>query len=235
MDLVRRRSAREPLQYILGRWEFHGRQFVITPAVMVPRPETELLVDVCLDAMEPGRRAWAADIGTGSGIIAVSLAAARPELRVIATDSSEKALETAALNAARHRVSGRVVMAKGHLAQPVRAYPPPGREGVELVVSNPPYVPTGDLESLQPEVRKYEPPVALNGGPDGLDVIRRLIPQATEVLLPGGLLALEIGQGQARAVEKLIQQADAYQPETVATVRDHAGIERVISARKRTK
>ncbi len=226
--LARRRAAREPLQQLLGHWEFFGREFLITPDVMVPRQETELLVAVCLELTGPGAEAWAADVGTGSGAIGVTLAAERAALWVVCTDSSSAALEVARRNAERHGVAGRVHFAQGELARPARACLPPGREGVELVVSNPPYVPSERIETLPPEVRDHEPRAALDGGPDGLEVVRRLIPQAADLLLRGGCLALELGEDQAEPVAELLRQDGRFDMDTLATRRDSTGCARVL-------
>ncbi len=200
--LVRRRAAREPLQDLLGAYEFYGRRFELTPAVLIPRQETELVVEKCLEKA-PDAPLWAADVGTGSGAIAVTLAAERPALHVIATDLSAEALAVAARNAAAHGVSDRVLTARGDLTAP-GARPAAGRTGpgLDLLVSNPPYVPTGRIEGLEPEVRDYEPRRPWTAAPDGLDVLRRLVPAAAELLLPGGWMVLELGEGQADAVRQ---------------------------------
>jgi len=229
-ELVRQRAARRPLQYLTGRCEFYGRQFEVTCAVMVPRPETELVVAKCL-AKLTGQDQWAADAGTGSGAIAVTLAAERPTLTVVATDVSEEALEVAGRNAQRHGVADRVLRVHGDLLEPVPSLLPEGRTRVDLVASNPPYVPTAQIELLQPEVRDHEPRSALDGGPDGLDVIRRLVPQAAAVLAPGGWFVLEVGEGQADAVAALLVNSGAFGPDELERTADHGGCDRVICAR----
>ncbi len=230
--LVRRRAAREPLQYLTGTCEFYGRRFELTPAVLIPRQETELVVEKCLDKA-PDAALWAADIGTGSGAIAVTLAAERPALHVIATDLSEEALALAARNAAAHGVGDRVLTARGDLTEPVRGPLPADRAGLDLLVSNPPYVPTADIEGLEPEVRDHEPRQALNGGPDGLDVLRRLVPAAAELLLPGGWLVLELGEEQADPVRQLAERTGAFDVNTTETTTDAHGCERVFCVRRR--
>jgi release factor glutamine methyltransferase len=230
--LVRRRAAREPLQYLVGAWEFYGRRFELTPAVLIPRQETELVVGKCLEKL-PDAPLWAADVGTGSGAIAVSLAAERPALHVIATDLSEEALALAARNAAAHGVNDRVHAACGELVEPARALLPAGRAGLDLLVSNPPYVPTADIAGLEPEVRDYEPRQALDGGPDGLDVLRRLLPAAADLLLPAGWLVLELGEGQADAVRRLAEQTGAFDMTAIETTTDAHGCERVFCVRRR--
>jgi len=231
-ELVRRRAAREPLQYLVGAWEFYGRRFELTPAVLIPRQETELVVEKCLEKA-PDAPLWAADIGTGSGAIAVTIAAERPALHVIATDLSEEALAVAARNAAAHSVSDRVHIARGELAEPVRALLPADRAGLDLLVSNPPYIPTARIEGLEPEVRDHEPRQALDGGPDGLDVLRRLIPAAADLLVPGGWLVLELGEEQAGPVRQLAGQTGALQMTSIETTTDACGCERVFCGRKR--
>ncbi len=229
--LVRRRADREPLQYLVGSCEFYGRRFELTPAVLIPRQETELVVEKCL-ARAKDDALWAADVGTGSGAIAVTLAAERPDLHVIATDLSEGALALAARNAAAHGVSDRVLTACGDLTDPVRGLLPADRAGLDLLVSNPPYVRTGEIAGLDPEVRDHEPRQALDGGPDGLDVLRRLVPAAAELLLPGGWLVLELGDGQADAVRQLAGGTGAFDVAGIETTIDAQGCERVFCARR---
>jgi release factor glutamine methyltransferase len=199
--LVARREGREPLAYITGRQEFWGLEFEVSPAVLIPRPETELIVEVAL-ARFPDRHASleVADVCTGSGCLAVALAHERPGARVVAADVSADALRTARRNADRHGVADRVELVQADVFD--------GTEdaGADLIVSNPPYVPEGDRVTLQPEVRDHEPPIALFAGEDGLAVIRRLVEQSTGRLKTGGLLIFEFGLGQADAVRALISQ-----------------------------
>ena len=181
---------REPLAYVLGSREFYGLDFRVTPAVMVPRPETETLVEEAL-AWARARSApiTVADVGTGSGCIVVSLAVHLPDARFLATDVSPAALAVAEENARRHGVAGRVRLLPGHLLEPL-----PGP--VDLVVANLPYIPRGRIDSLQPEVRDHEPREALDGGPDGTDLLRPLLRQAGAYLRPGAALMLEIDEEQ---------------------------------------
>ncbi|KPK65765.1 MAG: hypothetical protein AMK73_02105 [Planctomycetes bacterium SM23_32] len=230
-QLVRQRVERRPLQYLLGSCEFYGRQFEVTPAVLVPRQETELLVEKCLEKL-PEAEAWAAEPCTGSGVVAITLAAERPGLRVAATDCCPEALEVAARNAARHGVAERVLLLEGDLAEPVAAALPAQRRGVDLVASNPPYVPTARIEQLAPEVRDHEPRQALDGGPDGLSVLRCLVPQAAGLLNPGGWLALEIGEGQAEAVGGMARQAAVFAMDTAETTTDATGCQRIFCVRR---
>jgi release factor glutamine methyltransferase len=216
---VARRRAREPVAYILGRREFYGRSFEVGPAVLVPRPETETLVERALELLPAEGEGRVLDLCTGSGAIAVTLAAARPVLRVDATDVSEQALEVARRNAARLGVAERVRFHRGDLFEPL----PAGRR-YDLVVANPPYVPDRVVATLQPEVAEHEPRIALAGGDDGLDVVRRIVAGASDRLVPGGRLLFEIGAGQAGAVRELLEGR-------LREVRIHpdlAGIERVV-------
>ena len=240
--LVWRRERREPTGYIIGHREFWELDIEIGPGVLVPRPETEGLVEEALarlsaeDGHLQGRGASAravppasvriADVGTGSGCIAVALARWLPAAEVVAVDASEEALAVARRNAERHEVSGRVRCVNGDLLAGVAGL-------FDAVVSNPPYVPEPDIAGLQPEVRDHEPLQALAGGADGLDVIRRLVPGAAAVLRPGGWLLFEFGFGQAEAVRAII----AAEPmlELVDVRPDLAGIPRIAVARRRTE
>jgi release factor glutamine methyltransferase len=225
--LVARRTAREPVSYIVGHHEFWGLQLEVTPAVLIPRPETELIVEIALDALEgrPAERGRCdiADVCTGSGCIAIALARERPTARLVATDTSEAALDLARRNAAAHRVSGRVQFIKADVLE--------GANGpFDIILANPPYVREGDRATLQPEVRDYEPVEALLAGPDGLDVIRRLLPQAAARLKADGMLVFEIGFGQAETVEQLISMTAELR--MVDLRRDLQGIPRTAVARR---
>lgn len=222
---VQRRAGREPLQHITGRQEFCGREFEVTPDTLVPRPETELIVDEGLSRMAGMTGGLAADIGTGTGCIAVSLAAGAPGLTVYAVDVSSSALEVARRNAARHGVAGRVVLVQGDLFGPLAGMGLEGR--LDLVVSNPPYIPSGELPGLQPEVG-FDPVSALDGGPDGLDVVRRIIADAPVFLKPGGALIVEVAAGQSDAVRRLVECSGALLFERFLV--DFAGIERALVA-----
>jgi release factor glutamine methyltransferase len=208
------RKAGKPTQYITGKQEFYGRDFKVTPAVLIPRPETELVVEAVLKRLKDGR---VADVGTGSGAIAITLAR-ESQLEVIATDISPEALATAKQNCGRD--FSRVSFLQTDLLAAIAP------RSLDAVISNPPYVPERDRETLQPEVRDWEPHQALFAGPDGLDIYRRLIPEAERVLKPGGLLAMEIGLGQAEAVKALLANWQNVQIEP-----DLAGISRVVLAR----
>ncbi len=230
-SLLTRRAAGEPLQYLLGTQEFCGLEFEVGPAVLIPRPETELLVQELTALSErpaQGHAPLIADIGTGSGCIAVALAHAKPDAQVYATDLSAEALDVARRNACRHGVTERVRLLGGDLLAPLAGLGLEGR--LTAVVSNPPYIPAGDLPGLQREVRR-EPQAALDGGPDGLTFYRRLLRETTPYLAPGGTLALEVGQGQAGPVCRMAEELGGYDLRGVR--RDEAGIERVVSLEKR--
>jgi release factor glutamine methyltransferase len=216
-DAVRRRSAgREPVAYITGTRGFRHIELVLDARVLVPRPETELLVEIGVELLPTGARV--ADVGTGSGAVALALATERPDLRVVATDVSADALAVARANAARLGL-GEVVFAEGDLLA--------GVGPVDAVLSNPPYVAEGERATLAPEITRHEPPGALFAGADGLDVIRRLVPAAAQA--GARLLAVEVGQGQAAAVATLMQQAGFAD---VQARRDLAGVERVVVGRR---
>ncbi len=218
-DQVQRRAQREPVQYILGETEFWSLPFNVSPAVLVPRADTEVLVEEALTRIEGSARVL--DVGTGSGAIAIALAHEKTEILVTALDCSEQALEVAQANAERNGVADRMTCLMGDLADL-----PPGP--FEMVVSNPPYIPTGDLAQLMPEVRDHEPRLALDGGDDGLTAYRRLAAQAGKVLVPGGWLLVEVGIDQAADVETLFQAAGLTE---IKHRDDYSGIPRVIMGR----
>ncbi len=220
---VERRRRREPVPYIVGQREFYGLSFLVDRRVLIPRPETELLVERALEAAAflgaSAETLLLADVGTGSGIVAVSLAVNWPSGTVYATDASAEALQVAACNAARHAVSDRVVLLRGDLLEPL---PQP----VHVIVANLPYVPTEELASLAPDVVDYEPLAALDGGADGLLHIRRLLARAGDWLLPGGVVLLEIGADQGQQVMRLVPQ---HCPGAkVELFQDYAGLDRLV-------
>jgi release factor glutamine methyltransferase len=217
---IARRALHEPVQYIVGKQEFFGRAMRVTPAVLIPRPETEHLVEALLSRVPKDAPLRICDVGTGSGAIAVALAHELPRAQVTALDRSAAALEIARLNAQAHHVADRVRLLESDLLSGVRG------ERFDAIVSNPPYV--ADSEVLEPQVREYEPQGALYAGPTGLEVYWRLIPGAWEALLPDGWLLLEIGHGQRAALAGLLASWDA-----VEFVDDLAGIPRVAIARRR--
>ena len=216
-DAVRRRSVgREPVAYITGVRGFRYLELAVDARVLVPRPETELLVEIGLQLLARGARV--ADVGTGSGAIALALASERPDLSIVATDVSADALAVARANAARLGIDGVEFLAGDLLA---------GAGPVDAVLSNPPYVADGDRATLAPEITRHEPPGALFAGADGLDVIRRLVPAAAAA--GARLLAIELGEGQSAAVTALVREAGFAD---VQARRDLAGIERVVVARR---
>ena len=210
--MVRRRLRREPVAYILGRRGFRHIELAVDPRVLIPRPETELLVELALEL----RPATVLDIGTGSGAIALAIAAELPECAVAATDTSAAALEVARGNAERLGLTARVEFAAGTF---------PAGEGFDLTVANLPYVGEAEWGRLEPEVTEWEPREALLAGRDGLDAIRALLAERARI---GGALALELGQGQAGAVRAILDEAGFG---AVETRRDLAGIERVAVGR----
>ncbi|MFF2481264.1 peptide chain release factor N(5)-glutamine methyltransferase [Paenibacillus sp. NPDC058071] len=252
---VRRKGEGEPVQYIIGEEWFYGRPFTVTPAVLIPRPETELLVEAVLEAAD---RLWPAggegvpsvvDVGTGSGAIAVTLSAERPRWRVNASDLSEDALAVARSNAALHEAADRVSFRQGDLlepflpvaeAQPAEAAASASKQGaeqlsrrqtessVDVLVSNPPYIPADDLPGLQREVRDYEPHLALDGGADGLVPYRRMLEQLPALPRPPRIVAFELGIGQAPDIAAMLERYGAW--DEVRIVTDYNGIERHVIA-----
>jgi release factor glutamine methyltransferase len=216
--LLERRYKGEPIQYITGEQEFYGLPFRVTPDVLIPRPETEHLVGKVIGLLPLFRKPRIVDVGTGSGAIAIVLAHEWPDVVVTATDVSPSALDLARRNAERIGLADRVRFIQGDLLVPVEG------ERFDIVVSNPPYVSTADRNSLSVEVREHEPPLALFAGNDGIEVYRRLIPAAFDVLEAGGFLALEIGYGQSAAVADLMADAGFTHIEFVPDLR---GIARV--------
>jgi release factor glutamine methyltransferase len=225
-ELVRRRAEGMPVAYLVGRREFYSLSFRVTPDVLIPRPETEFLVIRLLDLASPAEAEWIiADVGTGSGVIAVCAAKWLPASRVLAIDVSPKALEVAAANAREHSVSDRIEFVESDLFAAV----PPERV-FDFVVSNPPYVAEHEVAGLSRDVRDYEPRGALVAGPQGTETIQRLIEQAAERLKPGGWLLTEISPQIEGAVRETVSRDGRY--ELAPTVKDLAGLARIIQARK---
>jgi release factor glutamine methyltransferase len=217
--LLERRGRREPVAYILGRWGFHGLDLAVDGRVLVPRPETEVLVERCLALLDGQEAPRVADVGTGSGAIALAVKAARPDAAVTATDVSAGALAVAGANAA----------ALGLDIELVQADLLAGVEGrFTLVASNPPYIGEAEVSGLEPEVAEYEPRLATVAGPSGTEVLERLVAAAPGVLEPGGWLVVECGAGQAEAARGMLAAAGA--AETFAEP-DLAGIDRVVGGR----
>lgn len=224
--MLQRRLVREPLQYILGSWEFWSVEVGVGPAVLIPRPETEMLVERVVD-LASGMRAplRIADIGTGSGCIAIALAAQLTDAELWATDISAAALRVARENAARNGVSERIRFVEGDLCATLA----PGT--FDVIVSNPPYVPTGELADLEPELA-FEPRSALDGGEDGLDVIRRLVPAAAVALRAGGLLLLEMAIDQG---DRVLELLDTGEWRDTRVRNDLTGRPRVVEAWRRAR
>lgn len=224
--LLRRREQREPVAYLTGAKEFFGLEFYVNPNVLIPRPETELLVETALELLMANSPLiihhspfTIIDVGAGSGCIAVSLAKNLPAARLAAIDMSAGALDVARRNAIRHGVADRISFLQGDLLQPVAG-------PVEMIVSNPPYVSRAELAATAPEIRQYEPALALAGGDDGLDVIRVLLAQARQKLKPGGWLLVEIGATQGAAVTRLAQKQ--FPRSQFHIKKDLAGLDRLL-------
>jgi len=247
--LVVRKAAGEPVQYIVGEQWFYGLQFKVTPDVLIPRPETELLVEAVLEtadrlwpeaaeAVESGeaqvksQRPVVVDVGTGSGTIGVTLAVQRPSWQVYASDLSAAALTVARANAERHGAASRMSFVQGDLLVPFskRADKSDACAGlsIDILVSNPPYIPAEDIPDLQPEVRDYEPRLALDGGEDGLNPYRLIVRQLSTLEAIPRIVAFELGQGQAEAVAELLRNCGFWRE--IRIIPDYAGIDRHVMA-----
>lgn len=261
-SLVRRKALGEPVQYMIGEQWFYGRPFIVSPAVLIPRPETELLVEAVLEAADliwpaaspgggparieekqasAGRPAAASaeaaptvvDVGTGSGAIAVTLASQRPAWRVSASDLSPDALAVARTNAARHGAADRIAFVQGDLLMPFipgheQSETPHGKLRIDVLVSNPPYIPAADMPGLQREVRDYEPHLALAGGADGLDPYRRMLEQLPLLVQVPRIVAFELGMGQPQIVADMLRNLGHW--DDIRIINDYAGIERHVIA-----
>jgi release factor glutamine methyltransferase len=229
-QLLLRRSRREPIAYILARKEFWSLEFLVTPDVLIPRPETERLVEVALQCARQiaGRAALRVlDLGTGSGVIPVCMGKELREAELWSVDHSASALAVAAVNARRHGVKDKIRFLRANMLEPLPI------KGVcfDLIVSNPPYVRSHELEELAPDVRNWEPLTALDGGPEGVDYYRHIIAHAEKHLTGGGWIVVEIGADTAREITEIFTAAGGYGP--VSVFQDYAGKDRVIAARKR--
>ena len=220
IELVERRRRGEPTAYLTGHKEFYGLDFIVNSAVLIPRPETELLVEKVIGLAESGGISDIADVGTGCGAIAVSLAVGLPYVTVYATDISPAALEVARANCEKHGVADRIVLLQGDLLEPLE-------KPVDIIVANLPYVRAADLKNNL--MLKHEPPLALDGGRDGLDGVRRLCSQAVKKLQKKGCLLLEIGEGQSPAVTDILR--GLFPGAAIEIHQDLAGLERVVSLR----
>lgn len=225
--LILRRIKREPTAYIIGYRPFMSLDFGVTKDVLIPRPETEILAEEAIEIIKQSEKKDVSvlDIGTGSGAIAISIAKYCPTARVWATDISKAAIEVAGNNAKKHGVGDRITFFTGDLLSPVDK-----NQKFDIIASNPPYIKTSDIETLQPEITQFEPVRALDGGPDGLAYYRKIAAQAPEYLSEKGHLLLEVGIGQAESVAEMAQVAGVFP--IIKKIRDHSAIERVVLASK---
>ena len=221
---LQRRETREPISHILGTKGFWKIMLRVTPHVLTPRPDTETILDVVLPVFAKDQRFSVLDLGVGSGAILLAILAERPHATGLGVDVSEEALAVARENAANLGLAARTALLRGDWAAELAA------DRFDLVVANPPYIPSNDIAGLEPEVRNYEPRLALDGGADGLDAYRELAPQIISVLRPGGLFAVEVGVGQAGAVRALFDQAGA---EGLRVVQDLTARDRVVTGTKK--
>jgi release factor glutamine methyltransferase len=239
--LIARRASGEPTQYLTGKQEFWGLEFEVTPAVLIPRPETEHVVEVALERLgargikinmktgAPSPPLRVEDVGTGSGCLAVALAHELPHAEIVATDISAAALDVARRNAARHAVSDRIHFIECDLLGASSSSPlAPRPSSLDLIASNPPYVARNEVATLQREVRDHEPAAALFGGPTGVEIYARLIEQSAALLRPGGILVLELGYNSAGEVRKMFHVKQHWA--NVSITNDLAGIPRVLAA-----
>jgi release factor glutamine methyltransferase len=220
---IHRRANHEPFQYIVGRQEFYGLEFEVTPDVLIPRPETEILVESAIQILFDLNGPRFCEVGVGSGCISISILHAVKSATAVATDISEAALAVAAINAGKNRVDTRLELKQANIFDGICG-------PFDMIVSNPPYVPADQLASLQAEVRDYEPRAALDGGKDGLVLIERIIQESPALLKPGGHLLLEIGFDQARKVEELFDRAVWETPPEFLP--DLQGIPRIVKVKK---
>ncbi len=224
-ELLKRRAAGEPLQYLTAEQSFFGLDFEVAAGVLIPRPETELLVELALEAIQGTQASRICDVGTGSGCIAITLLHERTDAHAVAIDISAAAIEIAKRNAVRHQVESRLTFVHANCFSSLS----PAEFSFDLIVSNPPYLAEVDFPGLPREVKDHEPREALAGGPDGLDVVRRLLSESAAFLKPGGNLLIEIGFNQASAVQSLLEQ----QEWLVKGIRpDLQGIPRVVVLQK---
>jgi release factor glutamine methyltransferase len=224
-EAIRRRLRREPLQYIIGKQEFWGLEFIVSPDVLIPRPETELLVETAVRiARSAGGQVTIVDLCTGSGCVAISLAKEIAGARIFATDTSAQALVVARGNARENSVSECIRFFEGDLFQPLEELDLQGR--VDIITANPPYIRAGDLPTLQAEVKDYEPQVALIAGPEGTEIQKQIIENAPAFLKKQGALIMEMGLGQAETLARIAASTGAY--DKTGILKDLAGIDRVL-------
>jgi len=222
-DLVKRRAQSEPVAYLIGEREFYSLTFQLTRDVLIPRPDTEVLVMELIERARNFPSPKILDLGTGSGCIAVTAAVNLPQAAVTVVDVSPAALEVARSNAMRHKVDSRMEFLEGDLFGPLL-----DGSRFDFIVSNPPYIPSGELAELQVDVRKHEPQLALDGGPDGLDIIRRIVADLPRFLTESGTFLVEIDPPQSAAVQTMLSETGHF--EKISTVKDLAGEQRVVIA-----
>ncbi len=225
IGLIERRLLHEPVPYLLGYAEFYGRKFFVNKNVLIPRPETENLVEEAIKWISmkkysmPAAEISVADVGTGSGVIAITIALRHPDIKIFASDVSPKALSVARRNSRAHAVSRRMRFYQGDLLRPIRPK-------LDLIIANLPYIAQTELLRLSPEINRFEPIEALDGGPKGVSAISALLSEARNYLKEGGCLLLEIGAGQSKRVAALAKRS--FSNSSISMVRDYGGIERVI-------
>lgn len=230
--LIKRRVNREPVAYIIGNKEFWSLDLEVNPNVLIPRPDTETLVEAALSHLghvdsSPNFTGQVLEIGTGSGAVVLALASERPSYRYVATDISLKAIDIARRNASRHQLASVVQFVAGNWLDPFS----PNKPVFDMILSNPPYIPTEDIPGLQPEVYHHEPLLALDGRSDGLHALRQIIYSAHPLLKPRGVLLLEMGFNQKDAVIRMIQHCGHYHPFQI--IKDYAGHDRIVVMHKR--
>ncbi|MCH2212282.1 MAG: peptide chain release factor N(5)-glutamine methyltransferase [Fuerstiella sp.] len=227
-EYVQRRAGREPLAYITGNREFYGRNFEVGVGVLIPRPETETLVDLALEQISDIHASQFAEVGFGSGCIAVTLAVQKPKCRITASDISDVCFGYATRNATMYEVTDRIRLVRGNGLEPIKRSSTDVR--YDGIISNPPYVCDHELQELQPEVAEYEPHDALLSGVDGLDLIRRLIPESSDILKPGGWIGLECDPAQCEEVRRLMTDSGFTK---IKIHQDHRNVDRIVTAFKK--
>ena len=229
-EVFKRRAKGEPLQYILGTQSFRGLEIIVRPGVLIPRPETQLIIEEVHNILDPREELKMADIGTGSGCLAVALATEFPYAKLYATDCSVTAIDVAIVNAHKNSVQDRIHFLCGDLLEPLNVLPGV-KGGLSVIVANPPYIATRHLDTLPRDVRDFEPHLALDGGSDGLSFYRSLLREASLFLQPGGYLLLEMGEGQAHRIS---EEAENLQVWTLRNIRqDPANIDRIMTLERK--
>ena len=219
-SLVKRRAAAEPVAYLVGRREFFSLEFDVTPGVFIPRPETETLVMAALDVLSPRSNPSVLELCTGSGCISVALAKNHHDVRIVTIEKDSTALQMAQRNIEKHGVVESIRLVQGDLFDPI-----PEDEPFDLIVSNPPYIPSAEIPTLDRDIRDHEPLAALDGGEDGLDIVREIVKQAPQHLNPDSWLMFELASNQAGTAQELLKQHGFQQ---ISTVADLSGSQRVV-------